>query len=144
MNSLNVFTTANESILPWDISRRKNTNCIEKQNTTLELEKNTCPILPNRYPLNLLWTKSGAVYPTATTPFEPLGLAPASLSTSRMRSSILGIYPPVSELIGQFDKLTDHTGARSLSLPKGPSPNSIFIPSFTHLAPNYVFFIPCL
>ena len=62
MNSLNAFTTANEFILLWDISRRRNTNCIGKQNTALELEKNTCPILPNRYPLNLLWTKSGAVY----------------------------------------------------------------------------------
>ena len=39
MNSLNAFTTANEFILPWDISRRRNTNCIGKQNTTLELEK---------------------------------------------------------------------------------------------------------
>jgi hypothetical protein len=39
LNSLNVFTTANESILPWDISRRRNTNSIGKQNTALELEK---------------------------------------------------------------------------------------------------------
>jgi hypothetical protein len=29
--------------------------------------------------------------PTATTPFEPLDFVPASMSTSRMRSSILGI-----------------------------------------------------
>ena len=62
MNSLNVFTTANESIPPWGISRPRNMNCIGKQNTALELEKNTCLILPNRYPLNLLWTKPVAVY----------------------------------------------------------------------------------
>ena len=39
-----------------------------------------------------------------------------------MRSFILGIYPPVSELNGQFGKLTDHTGEepRSLSLPERP------------------------
>ena len=47
--------------------------------------------------------------PTATPPFEPLDLAPALMSTSRMRSSILGIYHPVGELIGQFGRLTDHT-----------------------------------
>ena len=66
--------------------------------------------------------------PTATPPFEPLGLAPALKSTSRMRSSILGIYHPGGVFhpsatnIGQFGKLTDHTGeeSRSLSLPKGP------------------------
>ena len=40
---------------------------------------------------------------------------------------------------GQFDKLTDHTGERSLSLPKGPFPNSIFIPSLTHPALKAVF-----
>ena len=45
-----------------------------------------------------------------------------------MRSSILGIYHPGGVFhpsatnIGQFGKLTDHTGeeSRSLSLPKGP------------------------
>ena len=46
---------------------------------------------------------------------------------------------PVPEFNGQFDKLTDRTETRSLSLPKGPSPNSIFIPSLTHPALNAVF-----
>ena len=62
MNSSSAFSTANEFIPPWGISRPKNMNCIGKQSTALELEKNTCPILPNRYPLNLLWTKLVAVY----------------------------------------------------------------------------------
>jgi len=53
--------------------------------------------------------------PTATTPFEPLDFAPALMSTSRMRSSILGIYHlggvfhPIATNIGQFDKLTDRS-----------------------------------
>ena len=52
---------------------------------------------------------------------------------------------PLLELNGQFDKLTDRTeGTLVPELAEGASPNSIFIPSFTHLAPNYVFFIPCL
>jgi len=55
--------------------------------------------------------------PTATPPFEPLGLAP-----KEMLKDIL----PLLELNGQFDKLTDHTGARSLSLPKGP-PQTVYL-----------------
>ena len=56
---------------------------------------------------------------------------------------------PVPELNGQFDgfgwltagKLTDRTAGepRSLSLPKGPFPNRIFIPSLTHPALKAVF-----
>ena len=45
----------------------------------------------------------------------------------------------VPEFNGQFDKLTDRTETRSLSLPKGPFPNRIFIPSLTHPALNDVF-----
>ena len=74
--------------------------------------------------------------PTATPPFEPLGLAP-----KEMLKDIL----PLLELNGQFDKLTDRTeGTLVPELAEGASLNSIFIPSFTHLAPNYVFFIPRL
>ena len=52
---------------------------------------------------------------------------------------------PLLELNGQFDKLTDRTeGTLVPEVAEGASPNSIFIPSFTHLALNYVFFIPCL
>ncbi len=68
-----------------------------------------------------------------------------------MRSSSLGIYHPggvfhpSATYIGQFDKLTDRTeGTLVPELAEGASPNSLFIPSFTHLAPNDVFFIPCL
>jgi len=51
------------------------------------------------------------------------------MSTSHMRSSILGIYHPGGGFHpsainnGQFDKLTDRTAGelRSLSLPKGPA-----------------------
>ena len=46
---------------------------------------------------------------------------------------------PFLELKGQFDKLTDRTETRSLSLPKGPFPNRIFIPSLTHPALKDVF-----
>gem|GEM_PF-2502071 len=66
--------------------------------------------------------------PTATPPFKPLNFAPALKSTSRMRSFIFVL------------SFTDHTGEpRSLSLPKGPFPNSIFIPSLTHPALKAVF-----
>jgi len=78
-----------------------------------------------------------------------------------MRSSIFGIYHsggvfhPSATYIGQFGKLTDRIEReprslsltassaspltvakepRALSLPKGPFPNSIFIPSLTHPA----------
>jgi hypothetical protein len=49
-------------------------------------------------------------------------------------SSPGSVFHPSATYIGQFDKLTDHTGARSLSLPKGPFLNRIFIPSLTHPA----------
>ena len=104
--------------------------------------------------------------PTATPPFATLGFAHSLKSTSRMRSSIFGIYHsggvfhPSATYIGQFGKLTDRIEReprslsltassaspltvpkepRSLSLPKGPFPNSIFIPSLTHPALKAVF-----
>jgi len=70
--------------------------------------------------------------PTATPPFEPLGLAPIE-----MLKDILA-FP---ELNSQFGKLTDRTEGAPVPEPaEGAAPNSIFIPSFTHLALNYVSF----
>ena len=70
--------------------------------------------------------------PTATTPFATLDFAPASMSTSRMRSSILGIYHPGGVFHssatnnGQFDKFTDRT--------EGALTKPYISPSLTHPA----------
>jgi len=50
LNSLNAFTTVNEFIPPWDISRCTNINCIE-------IRKNTWIIFLNRYLINLIVIK---------------------------------------------------------------------------------------